>query len=170
MRERRGPVVLAAVVAHGQRHPMLDDVGDFLPRRDQLENASVDFPVAQLRGAQRVVSEVDDVQPVGQVIEHHAAFATEDADGARLVQHLYLSTVDVLAPVPGRWLEPELFRRRAGSEEHDVRLVRTNPGFVRCSLKTGQDSISHPQLPSAGRSHTCPSYRAMKSSLPAMIR
>ncbi|HET9897189.1 MAG TPA: hypothetical protein VFQ44_19820 [Streptosporangiaceae bacterium] len=136
---------------------MLDYVGNFLTRRDQLEDAPVDLPVAELSRAERVVTEVDDVQAVVQVVKHDTAFPPEHADRPGLIQRLHLHAVYLLAPVTGGWLEPEFLWRRAGSEEHNVELARTYACLVGRSLVTGKDPISHRQLPSAGRSHTCPS-------------
>jgi hypothetical protein len=136
---------------------LFDDVSDFVARRDQLEDAPVHLPVAKLRGAEGVVAEIDNVQPVGQVIKDDATFATEHSDRARLVKRLHCRAVDLLAPVPGGRLELQFLRRRAGREQHDIGIVRADSGLVRRPLKGGKESVSHRQLPSAGRNHAWPS-------------
>jgi hypothetical protein len=147
----------AAVVARGQRHALFDDVGDLVARRDQLEHAPIHFPVTELCGADSVVAEIDDVQPVGQVIKDDATFATEHSDRARLVKRLHLGPAYLLAPVPGGRLEFQFLRRRAGCEQHDIGIIWADSGLVRRPLKGGKESVSHRQLPSAGRNHTWPS-------------
>src|SRR6266704_3547647 len=155
---------LRAVRADFQRKPLLDNVGHFLARRDQLEDAAVDFPVAEPLGQIPIVAKVGDVQAVGEVIEHHAALTAEHTDRPRLVEHLDVSAADFLPPVPGSRLESQLLGRGTGREQDHARLVRANAGFVGRALIAGQQPISHlDQTPSAGRSQTCPSYRAMKS-------
>jgi hypothetical protein len=149
--------VRAAVVAGGQGHPLFDDVGDFVARRDQLEHAPVHFPVTELRRSDGVVAEIDDMQPVGQVVEDDATLATEHSDRARLVKRLHCGAADLLAPVPGGRLELQFLRRRAGREKHDIGIVRADSGLVRRPLKGGKESVSHRQFPSAGRNHTWPS-------------
>jgi hypothetical protein len=127
----------AAVVASGQGQALFGDVGDFVARRDQLEHTPVHFPVSELRGPERVVAEVDDVQAVGQVIKDDAAFAAEHSDRARLVKGLHLGAGDLLAPVPGGRLKLQVFRRRAGREQHDIGIVGADSGLVRSPLKGG---------------------------------
>jgi hypothetical protein len=149
--------VRAAVVAGGQGHSLFDDVGDFAARSDQLEHAAVHFPVTELRGSDGVVAEIDDVQPVGQVIEDDATFTAEHSDRARLVKRLHLGTMDQLAPVPGGRLELQFLRRRAGREQHDIGIIGADSGLVWRPLEGGKESVSHRQVPSAGRNHTWPS-------------
>ncbi len=67
---------------------LLDDIGDFLARRDELEDAAVDLPVAELLGPVRVVAQICDVQAISQIVEHDAALAAEKADRPGLVQRL----------------------------------------------------------------------------------
>jgi hypothetical protein len=149
--------VLTAFTAGWQHKPLLDDVGDFLPGRDEFEHAAVDLPVAELSGPERVVTEVGNMQTIGEVVEHDAAFTAERAYRTGLVERLNLDAVDALTPVAGGWLEAQVLGRRARGEEHDVRLARAHSGFVRRSSIAGKESVSHRQVPSAGRSHTCPS-------------
>src|SRR5579859_2256311 len=148
-----------------QRQPLLDDVRDLLARGNQLEDAPVNLPVAEPLGQVCVMTEVGDVQPVGQVIQHDAALAPKHAYRPRFVDHLDVGAAYFLPPVPGGGLEPELFGRRTRREQDDAGLVRTDSGLVWRALITGKQPVSHlDQTPSAGRSQACPSYRAMKSA------
>jgi hypothetical protein len=149
--------VRPAVVALGEGQPLLHDVADLVPGGDQLEDAPVNLPVTELSGPDRVMAEIHDMQPVGQVIEHDARLAAEHPYWPGLVQRLDVRAVDALAPVPGGWLEPQVFRRRARGEKYDIGLIRSDPRLVWCPLETGQDPVSHRQFPSAGLNHTCPS-------------
>jgi hypothetical protein len=56
------------------------------------------------------------VQPVVQVIEHHAGLAAEHADWPGLVQRLDVGQTHLLAPVAGGRLELEILRWRARGE------------------------------------------------------
>jgi hypothetical protein len=121
-------------VREGQ--PLLDNVDHFLPRRDQLEDSAIDFPVAKLLGSVCVMAQIDDVQAVGQVVKNDAPLAAERADRAGLVQGLNVGQRNFLAPVAGSWLEPEILRRRARSEQDDVGLTWANACLVWRSLIT----------------------------------
>src|SRR5258706_7361044 len=111
------------------------------------------------------------MQAVGEIIEYDAALTTEHADRPRLVQRLDVGPANPLPPVSGRWLEAEFLGRRARGEQHYPGLVRPDASLVWRSLEGSKQPISHlVQTPSAGRSQTCPSYRAMKSSRPGAIR
>ena len=46
----------------------------------QLEDAAVDLPVAKLLGLEAIMTQVSDMQPVAEIVEHHAALAPEGAD------------------------------------------------------------------------------------------
>jgi hypothetical protein len=48
--------VRPAVVALGERQPLLHDVADLVPGGDQLEDAPVDLPVTELGRADRVMA------------------------------------------------------------------------------------------------------------------
>jgi hypothetical protein len=91
----------------GRRHgdALFDDLGHFLAGRDQLEYAPVDFPVAELLGPEGVMTQVGDVEAVGEVVEHDAAFTAEDAHRPRLIQCMNVVPAHMLAPVPGSRLE-----------------------------------------------------------------
>jgi hypothetical protein len=123
--------------------PLLDDVGDFLARRDQLEDPAIDLPVTDLLGPVRVVAQIGDVQPVVEIVEHDATFAAEHADRPGLVQRLNVSQVNLLAPVAGSRFELQIFRWRAGGEQDDVRIRWADASLVGRSLVTGQQSVSH---------------------------
>ncbi len=111
------------------------------------------------------------MQAVGEIVKYDAALTAERADRPRLVQHLDVGPAHRLPPVPGRGLEAEFLGWRARGEQHDAALVGTEACLVGCSLVGSKQPISHlVQTPSAGRSQTCPSYRAMKFSRPAAIR
>ena len=96
--------------------PLLGDVGDLGPRRDELEDAAVHLPVAKLLGLEAIMAEVPDVQPVAEIIQHHAALAAERADWPGFPDRLDIVEPQLLAPVPGRGLEAELLGRRARGE------------------------------------------------------
>src|SRR6202044_2692160 len=78
--------------------PLLGQVGDVVPGDDHLEDAAVDLPVAELRGARRVHAQVDDVQPVTKVVEHQARLAVIGPDGPRLPQRVEVVEAHLLAP------------------------------------------------------------------------
>jgi hypothetical protein len=144
----------------GPRHgdALLNDLRHFLARRDQLEDASVNLPVAELLGAERIVTQVGDVEAVAEVVEHDATLATEDSDGSRLVQHLNVTPAYFLSPVPGRGLEAQILRWRARGEQDHARLLRTNAGLIGSPLIVGKQAVSHlVQTLSAGLSQACPS-------------
>ena len=52
-----------------------------MPRHDDLKDAAVDFPVAELRGSPLIHAQVDDVHPVTEIVEHEARLAVVRADG-----------------------------------------------------------------------------------------
>jgi hypothetical protein len=62
---------------------LLGQVGDVVPGHDHLEDPAVDFPVAELRGPPLIHAQVDDVQPVAEIVEHQARLTVVRADGAR---------------------------------------------------------------------------------------
>src|SRR6185437_6259370 len=112
-RQRRVVRSLAGPRRAGVVRPFLDDVGDLVAGRDQLEDPAVNLPEAQLLGLECVVSEVADVHPVAEVVEHHAALAAEPPDRPGLPDRLYVLNTQLLAPVPGCRLETQLLGRRA---------------------------------------------------------
>src|SRR5258708_2687919 len=125
------------LLLHGDRHPLLEDVGYLMPRREQLEDSAIDFPVAKLFGAVRIMTEVRDVQAVGEIVEHDATLTAEHADRPRLVQCLNLVPAYPLPPVPGRRLETQVLGWRASGEEDDAGLVRADARLVGRSLVGG---------------------------------
>ena len=83
---------------------MLGDLGHFLARRDELEDAPVNLPVAELLGLVRVMPQVRDVQPVGEVawVASVAEEADRRGDGppiAGIVGHADLTLGDAVEPV-----------------------------------------------------------------------
>jgi hypothetical protein len=62
--------------------PLFGKVRDLMPRDHYLENSAVDLPVAELRRAPFVHSQVDDVQPVAKVVEYEARLGAVAADRA----------------------------------------------------------------------------------------
>jgi hypothetical protein len=121
----------------GDGHPQLDDIGYLMPGRDQLEDSTIDFPVAKLFGAIRIMTQVRDVQAVGEIVEHDATLTAEHSDRPRLVQRLNLKPAYPLPPVPGRRLKSQVLGRRAGGEQDDSGLVRADAGLVGRSLVGG---------------------------------
>jgi hypothetical protein len=163
--------VRGALAGRGDREPLLDDLGNFMSRRDQLEYAPVDLPVTELLGAVRVVAQVRDVQAIGEIVQHDAGLSPERADRPRLIEGLYIGAVHLLAPVAGRWLETQDLRRRTGREQDHAGFLRADAGLEGRPLIASKQPVSHlVQIPSAGLSQTCPSYRAMKSARPWEIR
>ncbi len=137
---------------------LLDDLRHFLAGGDQLKDAPVNLPVAELLGAERVMTQVRDMEAVGEVVEHDAACTAERADRPGLVQRMKVVPAHLLAPVPSRGLEAESLGRRARGEQDHAGLGRTNSSLVRCALVVGKQAVSHlVQTPSAGLSQTCPS-------------
>ena len=136
---------------------LLEDVADLGAGCHQLVDPAVDLPVAQALGQVAIVAKEADVQPVAEVVENHAALAAEGADWPGLPEGLDVVQAQLLAPVAGRGLEAELFRWRAGSEEHDVVLGRAHAGLERRSPVGSHQPVAHSSDPSAGRSHTWPS-------------
>jgi len=98
----------------------LDDLGDVPTRRDQFEHAPIDLPVAKALGLVAVVTQVADMQPIAEVVKHHATLTAEHADRPGLPHSLNVMNRQLLAPVSCRWLESKLLRRRAGGKQHDV--------------------------------------------------
>ena len=70
--------------------PLLGQVRDLVPRHDDLEHAAIDLPVAELPGPPLVHAQVDDVQPVTEVVEHQARLAVIGPDGPRFPQRVKL--------------------------------------------------------------------------------
>lgn len=102
-----------------------------MPGDDDLEYAAVDLPVAELPGPPFVHAEVDDVQPVTQVVEDEARFAAVGADRPGLPQRFDLAELDVLAPdAAGSGGEPVLLGRRRGGEQRDVAVGGTDGSLV----------------------------------------
>ncbi len=117
---------LAAVLG-----PLLRDIGDVRPRRDELEDAAVDLPVAKLLGPEAIMTQVSDMQPVAEIIEHHAALAPEGANWPGLPDSLDVCQAQLLPPVAGRRLEAELLRGRARGKQDDVPVARSDAGLER---------------------------------------
>ena len=132
-----------AIFAMREGQPLLHDLGDLVPGGDQLEYPPVDFPIADLLGPVRVVSEVDDVQPVPEIVKNDATLAAEDPDRPGLVQGLYIRQTHLLAPVAGGRLESEFLWRRAGGEQHDIGIRRADARLVGRALVAGKQSVSH---------------------------
>lgn len=106
-------------------------VPHFLPGDDDLEHATVDLPVAELPGVPFVHAEIDDVQPVAEIIQDEAWFAAVVADRAGLPQRVDLAELDVLAPdAAGRGGEAVLLGRRRGGEQRDVTVGGTHGSLV----------------------------------------
>jgi len=61
--------------------PLLGQVRDVVPGHDDLEDAAVDFPVAELRGPPLIHAQVVDVQPATEIVEHKARLTVIGADG-----------------------------------------------------------------------------------------
>ena len=161
----RGKVGLAGVVG-----AFLNDVADVIAGRYELEDAAVHLPVPELLRLMGIMSQVRDVQPVAEIIEHDAALAPESARGPGFPERLDFVDPELLAPVPGGGLEAELFGGRAGGEQYDVRLRRTDARLVRNPAVGCHQPVAHDSAPPAGRSQTCPSNRAMNSAAPGVIR
>jgi hypothetical protein len=84
---------------------LLDDLRHFLAGGDQLEDAPVNLPVAELLGPEGVMTQVRDMEAVGEFVEHDAAFTAEHADGPGLIQRVKVVPAHLFAPVPSRGLE-----------------------------------------------------------------
>jgi hypothetical protein len=111
--------------------PFLLQVPHLLPGDDDLEHATVDLPVAKLSGAPFVHAEVDDMQPVAEVVQDEAWLATVAADRAGLPQRADLAELDVLAPdAAGCGGEAVLLGRRRSGEKGDVAVGGTHGGLV----------------------------------------
>jgi hypothetical protein len=92
-----------------------------MPGHDHLEDAAVDFPVAELRGSLLVHAQVDDVHPVAKVVEHEAGLAVVGADGPRFPQPVEVVKAHLLAPYAARRRgEAVLFRWGRGREQRHV--------------------------------------------------
>ena len=125
----------------------LDDVNNLLAGGHQLEDAAVYLPVAELLGLVGVMTQISDVQPVAEIIEHDAALTAELPGWLGLPQRLDLVDAQLLAPVPGRGLEAEFFRRRAGSKQHDIRFGRADARFVGNAAVGGHQPVAHNSVP-----------------------
>ena len=78
--------------------PFLGEVGDLVPLHDDLEHAAIDLPVAELPGPSLVHAQVNNVQPVAEVVEHQARLAVVGADRARFPQPVEVVESHLLAP------------------------------------------------------------------------
>jgi hypothetical protein len=56
------------------------------------------------------------VQPLAEIVKHQAGLAPVLADQPGLPERRQIGDADLLAPVPGRGREAEVFRRRPGGE------------------------------------------------------
>jgi len=111
--------------------PFLLQVPHLLPGDDDLEHAAVDLPVAELPGPPFVHAEVDDVQPVAEVVQDEARLAAVVADRAGLPQRADLAELDVLAPdAAGCGGEAVLLGRRRSGEKGDVAVGGTHGSLV----------------------------------------
>jgi hypothetical protein len=116
---------------HRELVPFLLQVPHLLPGDDNLEHAAVDLPVTELPGAPFIHAEVDDVQPVAEVVQDEARLTTVVADRAGLPQRADLAELDVLAPdAAGRRGEAVLLGRRRGGEKGDVAVGGTHGSLV----------------------------------------
>lgn len=116
---------------HRELVPFLLQVPHLLPGDDDLEHAAVDLPVAELPGAPFVHAEVDDVQPVAEVVQDETRLAAVVTDRAGLPQRADLTELDVLAPdAAGCGGEAVLLGRRRGGEKGDVAVGGTDGGLV----------------------------------------
>ena len=149
---------------------LLHDLADLVPRRYQLEHAAVDLPVSELFRLVSVMAQVGDVQPVAEVVEHDAAAAPERAHRPGLPQRLHVLDPQLLAPVAGGGLEAQLLWGRAGGEQHHILVGGADARLVRHTAVGRHQPVSHAQIAPTGRSHTCPSNRAMNSVPPELIR
>jgi hypothetical protein len=68
--------------------PLFGQIGNVVPGHDHLEDPAVDFPVTKLRGPPLIHTQVDDVQPVAEIVEHEARLTVVRADGARFPQRV----------------------------------------------------------------------------------
>jgi hypothetical protein len=102
-----------------------------MPGHDDLEDATVDFPVAELRGPPLVHAQVDDVQPVTEIVEHKARLTVIGADGPRFPERVEIVKSHLLAPdaASGRG-EAMLFRWRRGREQRHIAIGRANRGLI----------------------------------------
>jgi hypothetical protein len=112
--------------------PFLLQVRDLVPGDDDLEHAAVDLPVAELPGAALVHAEIDDVQPVAQVVEHQAGFAAVVADRAGFPERVDVVQLHMLAPeTAGNGGEAVLLGRRRSGEQRDIPVGRAHGSLVR---------------------------------------
>ena len=112
--------------------PFLGQVGDLVPRHDDLEYAPVHFPVAELRGPGRIHAQVDDVQTVPEIVQHQARLTVVGADGPRFPQRVEVVEPHLLAPdAAGGGGEGVLFRRWRRREQRDVTVGGADRGLIR---------------------------------------
>ena len=78
--------------------PLLGEVGDLMPLHHDLEHPAVDLPVAQLPGPALVHAQVDDVQPVAEVVKDQARLTVVGPDRTRLPQPVKIVESHLLAP------------------------------------------------------------------------
>jgi hypothetical protein len=70
--------------------PLLGQVRHLGARHHDLEHAAIDLPVAELPGSPFLHAQVDDVQPVTEVVKHQARLAVVRPDGPRFPQRVEL--------------------------------------------------------------------------------
>ena len=129
-----------------------------MPGHDDLEDAVVDFPVAELRGPPLIHAQVDDVQPVTEIIEHEARLTVIGADGPRFPQCAKIVKSHLLAPdAAGRRGEAVLFRWRRGREQRHVTIGWAHRGLIGSTKVGGHKPVPHEPYPSLGRRQASPS-------------
>jgi hypothetical protein len=106
------------------------EVPDLVARHHDLEDTAVYLPVAELQRAPLVHSQVGDVQPVAQVVEHDARLASVGADRPGLPQRIDVVDGHLLAPVADGRGEAVVLGWRGGGEQRDVAVGGTHAGLV----------------------------------------
>ena len=145
--------------------PLLGQIGDVIPGHDDLEDAAIDFPVPELGGSPLVHAQVDDVQPIAEIVEHEARLTVIRPDGPRFPQPVEFVKPHLLAPDAARCRgEAMLFRWRRGREQRHVTIRWANCGLIRSTEVRGHKPVPHEPHPSLGRCQASPSYRATGSS------
>ncbi len=117
----------------GELVPLLGQVGDLMPLDHDLEHPAVDLPVAQLPGPALVHAQVDDVQPVAEVVKDQARLAVVGPDRTRFPQPVKIVESHLLAPdaTAGHGGEAVLLGRRRRGEQRDVAVGRADRSLVR---------------------------------------